>query len=36
VAYQGRVMVDSSPLGGASIRFSWPIKPTFNLAIEPQ
>ncbi|MFZ4832114.1 two-component system sensor histidine kinase RstB [Rouxiella sp. Mn2063] len=36
VAYQGRVGVDSSPLGGASIRFSWPVKPTFNLAIEPQ
>ncbi|MEG3132923.1 two-component system sensor histidine kinase RstB [Rouxiella sp. T17] len=36
VAYQGRVMVDASPLGGASMRFSWPIKPSFNLAIEPQ
>ena len=34
VAYQGRVAVDSSPLGGASMRFSWPVKPTFNLAVE--
>jgi len=34
VAYQGRIAVDSSPLGGASLRFSWPVKPTFNLAVE--
>lgn len=34
VAYQGRVAVDGSPLGGASLRFSWPVKPTFNLAAE--
>ncbi|WP_421671517.1 two-component system sensor histidine kinase RstB [Rahnella sp. EDr1-12] len=34
VAYQGRVAVDSSTLGGASMRFSWPVKPTFNLVVE--
>ncbi|GAB2954677.1 two-component system sensor histidine kinase RstB [Hafnia psychrotolerans] len=36
VAYQGRVSVDASPsLGGACIRFTWPVKDVFNLNVEP-
>ncbi|MGB8663445.1 MAG: ATP-binding protein, partial [Serratia inhibens] len=35
VAYQGQVYVDASSLGGASFRFCWPVKPTFNLKAEP-
>lgn len=35
VAYQGRVSVDASPsLGGACIRFTWPVKDVFNLNVE--
>lgn len=37
VAYQGRVSVDASPsLGGACIRFTWPVKDVFNLNVEPR
>jgi len=37
VAYQGRVTVEASPsLGGACIRFTWPIKAVFNLNTEPR
>jgi two-component system sensor histidine kinase RstB len=36
VACQGRVSVDASPsLGGACIRFTWPVKDVFNLNVEP-
>jgi two-component system sensor histidine kinase RstB len=33
-AYQGRVYVDTSPLGGACFRFCWPIKPAFSHSAE--
>lgn len=35
VAYQGDVFVEGSSLGGASFRFRWPLKPTFNTKAEP-
>ncbi|QCR36055.1 two-component system sensor histidine kinase RstB [Nissabacter sp. SGAir0207] len=30
-AFRGRVLVETSPLGGASFRFCWPIKPALPL-----
>ncbi|ANI29292.1 sensor protein RstB [Yersinia entomophaga] len=33
-AYQGRVFVESSSLGGASFRFCWPVKDYYSLSVD--
>ncbi|CNE61189.1 sensor protein RstB [Yersinia nurmii] len=35
LAYQGRVFVESSSLGGACFRFCWPVKDYYSLSVDP-
>ena len=34
-AFQGRVFVETSPLGGACFRFCWPVKPALSPSAGP-